>query len=93
MSEYYLKYAQGLAKYIATQVSEDEFTDIQDLESLKLDRHGLTNPNLHRRIDVEGFESPSVAPTQIQFGTYNLNSYRFKNVITHDEESTTSEIP
>ena len=38
MSEYYLKYAQGPAKYIATQVSEDEFTDIQDPESLKLDR-------------------------------------------------------
>ena len=88
MAEYYQKYAQGPAK----PITDDEGNIIDDI-AYKLDTWGITNPNLHRRTDVKEPVTPLVKPTVYEFGTYNLNSYRFKNEITHDEESTISEIP
>lgn len=47
---------------------------------------GFTHPNLHRRIDSDN-------PEKHELGIYGVNSYRIINTSTHDEESTTSEIP
>ena len=65
-------------------------------EDLAQDAHGLTNPNLHRRIDphepTEG--SKETAPRNYIIGVYDgLHSYRTETIHYHDEESTTSEIP
>jgi hypothetical protein len=116
MSENYPQLAQGPAK---PATSED----------LERDASGITNPNLHRRIDnspieITGSEyvlsdqddyilcnqqdeellinfyspfSPS-EPTIALNSSYILNvagvnSYRTTNTITHEEESTDSEIP
>ncbi len=56
---------------------------------------GFTNPNLHRRIDVQPPTDPSqVGLTQYTLGVYDkLNSYRITRKEYHDEESTTCEIP
>ena len=68
---------------------------------------GYTNPNLHRRIDLD----PIIEPGQEYAFIYRdkdgvpykqditlsiwdgLHSYRTTETITHDEESTTCEIP
>ena len=63
---------------------------------IQQDEHGLTNPNLHRRIDTEQLpQGPGeVAPRQYEFNVLDgVHSYRLETIITHDEESTTSEIP
>jgi hypothetical protein len=57
-----------------------------DDAALALDETGFTNPNLHQRIDPQGDASYGT-------GIYNLNLYRTKTLSTHDEESTTCEIP
>lgn len=88
MSEYYQKYAQGPAKPIT-----DSEGNIIDQQAYDLDTWGFTHPNLHRRTDVQPPVAPLVKPTVYEFGTYSLDSYRYKNEITHDEDSTISEIP
>ena len=61
----------------------------------KKDVQGFTHPNLHRRIDPQQLEEGSgeVNPRDYKLGIYNVNSYRTTIINTHDEESTTSEIP
>lgn len=68
---------------------------------------GYTNPNLHRRIDedaiippgsdysfVEYDEFGNPYPQKVVLGVWDgINSYRTTETITHDEESTTCEIP
>lgn len=65
-------------------------------EDLQRDEHGFTNPNLHRRVDPQqpAPDSGEVAPRSYMLGVYDgLHSYRTETIYTHDEESTTSEIP
>lgn len=78
----YIKMGQGPAKPV-------------DDEALALDEYGLTNPNLHRRTNIEAIpvEPPEVAPREIENGIYSTNTYRARKYFIHDEESTTSEIP
>ena len=67
-----------------------------DAEALQKDAHGFTNPNLHRRIDPQqpAPGSGEVAPKDYIIGVYDgLHSYRTEIINTHDEESTTCEIP
>lgn len=68
---------------------------------------GYTHPNIHRRIDLDpiiepGQEYPWIYydsegnpyKQNITLGTWDgINSYRTTETITHDEESTTCEIP
>lgn len=78
-------------------------------ESLVLNIHelGYTNPNLHRRIDQE-IEVPSGTSypfveydaagnayrQTVKLGIWDgIHSYRTTTTYTHDEESTTCEIP
>ena len=64
-------------------------------EDLQRDNIGFTNPNLHRRVDPQPPESDSdeVAPRDYMFAIQSTDSYRTTEIITHDEESVTSEIP
>ena len=65
-------------------------------EDIQQDEHGMTNPNLHRRIDPKqpAPDSGEVAPKSYIIGVYDgLHSYRTEIIHTHDEESTTCEIP
>lgn len=55
---------------------------------LARDEEGFTNPNLHRRT-ADHSEDTVLQELRI----YGTNSYRFSHTDTHDEESTTSEIP
>lgn len=51
------------------------------------DAIGYTHPNLHRRVsDDTEYRTVNVA-------VYGLNSYRYVEVSSHDEESQTCEIP
>lgn len=61
-----------------------------DAEALAKDAVGYTHPNLHRRISTptEGTNNH-----HYELGIYGTDSYRTTEVILHDEESTTSEIP
>lgn len=75
---------------VAPKVAQGPWTEITDPDSIEAvrDEIGFTNPNLHRRksdVIPEGIEC-SVA-------VYGFNSYRYTSIVTHDEESTTSEIP
>lgn len=50
------------------------------------DAAGFTNPNLHQRINPTGNATYGT-------GIYNVDLYRTKTLSTHDESSTTNEIP
>ena len=65
------------------------------VEDEQRDEHGFTNPNLHRRVDPQNPSSAEeVAPRQYVLGVYDgIHSFRTEIISTHDEESTTSEIP
>lgn len=67
-------------------------TPITEAES-EMDEHGLTNPNLHRRIDVEEVRPGELAPREYQLSVNGVMSYRAVKYECHDEESTTNEIP
>jgi len=76
------KYAQGPAK-LATE------------EEIAKDESGITDPNLHRRIDED---LTVLQPDQVEKDTHSLlvagtNSYRHTTHYYHDDASTTSEIP
>lgn len=67
-----------------------------NMSDLQKDQHGFTNPDLHRRVDPQppAPDSGEVAPREYMIGVYDgLHSYRTVTIVTHDEESTTSEIP
>lgn len=49
---------------------------------------GVTNPNLHRRI-----ESDPVSGNEYSIGIYGTHSYRTTTIKLHDEDSETSEVP
>lgn len=65
---------------------------------LAKDKLGYTNPNLHRRVN-----SPAELSTQekaagvldktYKFTVAGTDSYRTVEIITHDEESETDEVP
>lgn len=57
------------------------------------DEIGYTNPNLHRRIDPQEPTAPMVKPNTYKLTIQNNNSYRLTQRHTHDEDSTTSEVP
>lgn len=67
-------------------------------EDLQRDKNGFTNPYLHRRINepsvltAEDTEQ-GIVDYNYKLGIYGTNSYRTTEIITHDEESETSEIP
>lgn len=78
-------------------------------EALQPDTDGLgyTNPNLHRRIDVDAFVPQGSSYPFVHYdsegrpfdqsivvGVWDgVHSYRTTTTYTHDEESTTCEIP
>lgn len=66
-----------------------------DSEALEKDEIGFTNPNLHRRVDPQppAPDSGEVAPRDYILSVQGVNSYRTEIIYTHDEESTTCEIP
>lgn len=75
--EYYKKLAHG------------EMQPATEVDLLK-DRIGFTNPNLHRRIETE----TEAEQEKYTIGVYDRqHSYRTVDYSTHDEESTTCEIP
>ena len=59
------------------------------------DKSGITYPNLHRRIDDEAtpLHPGEVVPDRYTLSVGGVNSYRTTDHITHDEESSDSEIP
>ena len=80
-------------------MNEDLWVDrkeakIADGDDLVKDAHGITNPNVHRRVDNEGeVVTPELASRNYNLSIYGLNSYRGIDTVVHDEESTVSEIP
>lgn len=67
---------------------------IADDNDILNDSRGITNPNLHRRIDNNGETIvPELAPRYYNLSIYGYNSYRCATLTFHDEESVTSEIP
>ena len=94
--------------YLASDPGLDLLTDNGDLISLNTGDFGFTHPNLHRRIrtDWEGVDPEKDYPfvyrdkdgnpydQTVVLGVWDgLNSYRTTTTHTHDEESTTCEIP
>lgn len=75
---------QGLSSLIR------EGENIIDESAALKDANGFTHPNLHRRIDTPPDGSINRKYT---LSIYGADSYRTTEYITHDEESTTSEIP
>lgn len=54
---------------------------------------GYTNPDLYRKIDPTARLEPEVAPRDYKLGIYNKDSILTTYISTHDELSTTDEIP
>lgn len=74
---------------IIPQIGQGPAKEVK-LDDLERDKLGFTHPNLHRRI----FRYPEGSGNRkYKLGIYGYNSYRTTEIITHDEESTTSEIP
>lgn len=80
----FLPIGQGPAKVVEPNSNED-----------KKDQFGITNPNLHRRVDPKEPENDSKETSSREYylGIHNLNSYRTVKINYHDEESETCEIP
>lgn len=57
------------------------------------DARGYTNPNLDRRIAKVDPIPEGALDTEYELFIQGSHSYRLTTQITHDEESTTSEIP
>ena len=79
------KLAQGTAKPVEAGSAEER----KDLED------GVTNPNLHRRIDNEctPIDEGELKPDTYELTVQGVSSYRTVRSEYHDEESDTSEIP
>lgn len=73
-----------------TQGPAQEITDTSSIEYRRYANTstGYANPNLYRFQDV-----PFPENVRCSVGIYGTDSYQFTEVILHDEESTTSEIP
>ena len=60
----------------------------------KLDEHGLTNPNLHRRIDGDRpIHEPEVKVRDYKFTISGVHSYRTTKDFIQDDDSDIVEIP
>lgn len=60
----------------------------------KLDEHGLTNPNLHRRVDVDRpIHEPEVKVRDYKFTISGVHSYRTTKDFIQDDDSDIVEIP
>lgn len=82
--EKYPKIGQGPA----TKICED--SKIIDTTTKTKDDVGFTHPNLHRRV----YTPPEGTLThKYELGIQGVYSYRTTEILAHDEESTTSEIP
>lgn len=80
-------------QYIDPTIGQGPAVPADALE-LERDAVGFTNPNLHRRIDPQPpTDAYEVAPRDYMLGIYDVYSYRTTQINTHDEESTTSEVP
>lgn len=94
--------------YLASDSEEYLLTDVTlDFLVPNVPDWGYTNPNLHRRIDNEAIAPPgsdytfvvydsqgNAYPQSVKLGIWDrLHSYRTTTTYTHDEESTTCEIP
>lgn len=64
-------------------------------EDIARDEVGITDPNLHRRIDNETtpVKPGELIPDTYTIGVSALNSYRTTQHTVHDEGSTISEVP
>ena len=64
-------------------------------EDIEKDTQGITEPNLHRRIDEDRADrmKGEVEKDHYTLSVQAVNSYRTTKHNTHDEESTVSEIP
>ena len=60
----------------------------ENSEAYTLDNAGFTNPNLHRRTNIDSTDNIS-----IEFGIYNVETYRTLWNNTYEPNSNTSEIP
>ena len=93
--------------YLANDSEDYLLTDIENFLVPNVPDFGYTNPNLHRRIDNEMIAPPgsnysfvvydsegNAYPQTVKLGIWDgRNSYRTTITHTHDEESTTCEIP
>ena len=72
------------------KLGQGPWVEINDPESVEAQRDviGFTNPNLHRR-------KSDLIPENIDYtiAIHGLNSYRYTETETHDEDSRTSEVP
>lgn len=83
-NEKYPKMGQGPA----IKISED--SKIIDKAAKAKDDAGFTHPNLHRRV----YTPPEGSLNhKYELGIQGVCSYRTTEILIHDEESTTSEIP
>lgn len=64
-------------------------------EDMEKDAHGITNPNLHRRVDAKDppENSDEVLPRDYQFSISGYNSYRKTSNHIQDENSDIVETP
>ena len=93
--------------FIATDLGLTITTDSGDAILMNVPDFGFTNPDLHRRVDQDpeipvGSDYPFIKydnegnayKQDIVIGVWDgINSYRTTSTYTHDEESTTCEIP
>lgn len=66
---------------------------LADESELAKDAEGITNPTLHKRVDPQPQPEPEIAPRQYGLAVAGVMDYRTVIKTTHDENSTTSEIP
>lgn len=66
---------------------------LADADDLIRDANGFTHPYLHRRIDPQPQLEPEVKPRDYGLSIGGNNSFRTTKINTHDENSTTTEIP
>lgn len=76
----------------AVKLSE---TNPSDSSELARDAEGITNPNLHRRVDAQQPNSNlgELSPRSYQFTVASRYSYRTTQIHLHEEDSTESELP
>lgn len=100
---------EDLRIYLASDLDFILVSDLGDIFVPNTDDFGYTHPNLHRRIETEpeipnrsvkeypfvNYDANGDAYKQsVVLGVWDgINSYRTTTTYTHDEESTTCEIP
>lgn len=79
-------------KIISIAQGPSKLADAHDVE---LDNHGMTNPNLHIRVDTDKMpaDSSEIAPRKYTFSVQGVCSYRTTDKITHDDDADNSDIP